>query len=59
LMIDIKDAMKHPASQKLVKCELEFPRSVYKSENKPENFRIESGISKENIDSLVDWWMDE
>ncbi|MBN2413569.1 xylan esterase, partial [candidate division KSB1 bacterium] len=57
LMIDVKDAMKHPASNQLVKDELEFPLSVYRSGEKPENFRIESNIGDGDIDSFFDWWV--
>ncbi|MBN2413573.1 xylan esterase, partial [candidate division KSB1 bacterium] len=58
LMIDIKDAMKRPASDQIVNREFEFPRSVYKLNQKPENFRIETNITDENSDSIFNWWMD-
>jgi cephalosporin-C deacetylase-like acetyl esterase len=53
VLADLKDQMLEPASEELIKQELEFPRSVYSFRKVPENMKIVS--SHESLASIVEW----
>jgi dienelactone hydrolase len=50
---ELKDQMLEPASAELIDQELEFPRTVYVSDNASDNMKVVSSF--ENYGSLIDW----
>ncbi|MBS1738047.1 MAG: acetylxylan esterase [Bacteroidetes bacterium] len=53
ILAELKDHLLEPASPKLIKKELEFPRSVYSFKKLPENFKVLEKM--ESLSSAIDW----
>ncbi|MEA1996516.1 MAG: acetylxylan esterase [Gemmatimonadota bacterium] len=57
LMAEIKDGAKMPASKSLLEEELAFPHSAYADKNAGANLKILEYLQEQDIDSLVEWWL--
>ena len=56
-MAEIKNGAKQQASKPLLERELSFPRAVYASGNAGSNLKIQDYLPEQDIDSLIEWWL--
>jgi len=55
LLMELKDQVKQPAAEELVKKELAFPRSVYSMKNAPENLKCLFHQPDDYMLSIAEW----
>lgn len=58
LLAEIKNGAKQLADKALLERELAFPRTAYSVINATENLRILPSLADQDLDLLLNWWLD-